>query len=145
MEAQTSPMEFCDTLYIERNMLRLMRYGLQALCFGLCHLPFGEEDVDDLGESIVLVWIKREDLLKHAKGLLVLMLEAVHSSQFVIASCVLRSFLHGGLKGGNGVRNVFLAQISMTHNEMRSGITGLKLEEFVASLESLVKRLGLQR
>jgi hypothetical protein len=31
----------------------------------------------------------------------------------------------------------------MTNNEMRSGITGFELEEFVSSLEGLVERLGL--
>ena len=90
-------------------MLRLLRYGLQALCFSLRRLTFGEEDVDDLGESIVLVWVKREGLFKHAKGILVLVLEAVRSSQFVVAARVLRRLLHGGLKGGNGFRNIFLA------------------------------------
>ena len=54
-------------------------------------------------------------------------------------------FLHGGLKGGNGFQNIFLAQVSVAHDEMRSGITRLELEEFVSSLECLVKRLGLQR
>ena len=62
-------------------------------CFSLCCLTFGEEDVDNLGESIVLVWVKREGLLKHAKGFLVLVLEAIRSSQFVVASRVLRGFL----------------------------------------------------
>ena len=123
----------------------MLRYGLQAFCFSLGRLPFSEGDIDDLGESIVLVWVKREGLLKHTKGFLVLVLEVVHSSQFVVASRILRGFLHGGLKGGNGFRNVFLAQIRMTHNEMRSGITGRELEEFVTSFERLVERLGLQR
>src|SRR5882762_8291129 len=116
-------------------MLRLLRYGLPALCFSLGRFPLGKEDVDNLGEG----------LLKHAKGLLVLVVEAVRSPQFVVASRVLRGSLHDVLKGGNGFWNVFLAQISMTHNELRSGIAGLELEEFVSSLEGLVERLGLQR
>ena len=32
----------------------------------------------------------------------------------------------------------------MPQNELRSGITGLELEEFVASREGLVEGLGLQ-